>query len=138
MDKIKKFKGTSALPSGSKATPSSYPGYYYTLLVKYNKNDLIYEDEISALNRSISVLKSKKLHITELKIETGSDGKLHLHCLCFSLKKIYFKKFQIKNYFISFQPRKSEPRYRSYIMKEQETIEWYKENYGFIESLYDA
>lgn len=108
------------------------PIYGHTLLIRNVKKLISPEDDIVQIYSALDYLKNtKRLNVTEIKIEKGKFRN-HLHALILSHKKsMYAKMFQLKGFYIGIQKRRSETLYRSYTMKEQHTEDWYKENYGF-------
>lgn len=93
----------------------------YSLLIKYNPND-VRQDSVmrKKLMNRVHEIEQRGVIVRDIVFEHGEDNKMHIHATAWSLNKLYYKRFQKKNYLTSFKPLRDKDRYLNYLKKEME------------------
>lgn len=106
----------------------------YSLLIKYNPND-VKQDSVmrKKLLKRVEEIEHRGVLVKDVTFEHGDDNKLHIHAVALSLKKLWFKAFQKRNYLTSFKPLRNIKKYLNYLRKETEEndIDEYFKTYRF-------
>lgn len=77
----------------------------YLLTIKNNSNKFTALDDLYSVKSYVSHLGSNEIFFTPIEaVELDSLNRLHMHCIVYSMKSLYYTKYKVRGYSVHFKP----------------------------------